>query len=102
MILMGAVIFTVRNGRVMAIAQLFIRYVCVGWAVERELRQPINGFCFDGDTQYYIPSNFPENTTGEVKCRSCRSNNWRENGRSINEYECAGCGAFVTVEPKNG
>lgn len=27
----------------------------------------------------------------------CGSNNWKDNGRFMNEYECDSCGAFVEV-----
>ncbi|QTL40557.1 hypothetical protein ACNFJN_04430 [Xenorhabdus budapestensis] len=27
----------------------------------------------------------------------CGSNDWNENGRFINEYECNGCGGFIEV-----
>lgn len=30
----------------------------------------------------------------------CGANNWTENGRWMNEYECDCCGEFVLTEPK--
>lgn len=31
-----------------------------------------------------------------LKCK-CGSNDWTDNGRSISEFECQGCGQFVQV-----
>lgn len=36
----------------------------------------------------------PEGRIFLLKCL-CGSNNWTENGRFMNEYECASCGQFV-------
>tara|TARA_R110000772_G_scaffold245181_3_gene358593 strand:+ start:981 stop:1241 length:261 start_codon:yes stop_codon:yes gene_type:complete len=42
-----------------------------------------------------------ENDAGEgrryvLECK-CGANDWTDNGRSINEYECNCCGQFITV-----
>lgn len=29
-----------------------------------------------------------------IKCK-CGSNDWTDNGRTVNEYECDGCGGFL-------
>ncbi|AFB84066.1 hypothetical protein F418_p49 [Hafnia phage Enc34] len=63
--------------------------------------QEIESFCFDGMRTWYQVGSARAGTQGELKCLMCNSNNWTENGRTINEYECAGCGYFVKVEPKN-
>lgn len=31
---------------------------------------------------------------------TCGANDWTDNGRRMNEYECACCGEFVLTEPK--
>ncbi|MBM68206.1 MAG: hypothetical protein CME43_01855 [Haliea sp.] len=51
-----------------------------------------------GDEQYIKGHDKapPEGKVFVLKCR-CGSNEWTDNGRTINEYECDGCGQFVTV-----
>ena len=51
-----------------------------------------------GDEQWI---NSHEKEAGEgrryvIKCK-CGANDWTDNGRSINEYECGCCGQFITV-----
>jgi hypothetical protein len=38
----------------------------------------------------------PKGKVFVLQCR-CGSNDWSDNGRTINEYECNGCGQFVTA-----
>lgn len=78
--------------------KIFIRYES---SHGPDVRQEVAGFCFDGATQWIHAKDFSERIHGEVKCHTCDANNWTENGRSINEYECGCCGSFVTVEPIN-
>lgn len=64
-------------------------------------RQAIAGFSFDGINGWMDVYRMPAGTKGSIRCIKCNANDWTENGRSINEYECGCCGAFITVEPKN-
>ena len=38
----------------------------------------------------------PEGKMFVLKC-TCGSNDWVDSGRTINEYECNGCGEFIIV-----
>lgn len=57
----------------------------------------VDEFCF-GDEQYTKVHNKtpPKGKVFVLECR-CGSNDWTDNGRSVNEYECNGCGQFATV-----
>lgn len=57
----------------------------------------VKEFCF-GDEPYKKGHDKtpPEGKIFVLKCR-CGSNDWTGNGRDINEYECDGCGQFITV-----
>lgn len=79
-------------------AKIHIRYTSNGGGTTK---QEIAGFCYDGMTRWNEVSKMRDGTVGEIKCLHCKSNNWTENGRAINEYECDSCGAFITVEPRN-
>lgn len=76
--------------------KVFIRYTPQS---SNEKRQQIAGFRYEGMSQWNEVNKFREGTNGEIKCLECGANNWTENGRSINEYECGSCGAFISVEP---
>jgi len=78
--------------------QIFIRHE--NWSGSDE-RQEIAGFQFSGMSTWVDVSKLRDGHRGEIKCLLCGSNNWTDNGRSINEYECGSCGNFITVEPKN-
>jgi len=62
------------------------------------VRVRIDGFRFDGDveTKEVTDKDAGDGRVFTLKCK-CGSNNWRDNGRSISEYECDSCGQFVTV-----
>lgn len=59
----------------------------------------VNEFLFDGERQYRKNDDVDagEGKKRFIICKDCRSNDWTENGRTINEYECNSCSAFVTV-----
>lgn len=79
-------------------SRVFIRYES---HYRPDVKQEVAGFIFDGKDRWVNVSSLPHGTSGELLCQKCGANNWTENGRSINEYECGCCGAFVTVEPIN-
>ena len=59
-------------------------------------RMKISEWRFDGNI---VSTDAREKDAGEgkyyfLKCK-CGSNNWTDNGRHINEYECDSCGQFV-------
>jgi hypothetical protein len=61
----------------------------------------VSGFSF-GDERW---EKSHQNEAGEgrryvLKCK-CGANNWTDNGRFINEYECDCCGQFITVSQYN-
>lgn len=58
------------------------------------------GFGVAGTTAKDIPEDGYAFAT--IKCRKCGGNDWTDNGEYINQYECACCGSYLTVEPKNG
>lgn len=62
-------------------------------------RQPINWWRHDGINRGFNACDIPAD--GSIKCLACGANDWTENGESINQYECACCGASLTVEPRN-
>ncbi len=85
--------------------RIFLRYPteCVnsaGKIVIRYAPHEIAGFMFDGG-QWVSATDIPRPGSYEIRCNKCKSNDWTENGRFINEYECGCCGAFISVEPKN-
>lgn len=65
--------------------------------MENECRIKISEFSFDGG-EWIKPENKtpPKGKVFILKC-ICGSNDWTSNGRTINEYECNGCGQFVSV-----
>ncbi|EAN2727779.1 hypothetical protein FX356_00650 [Salmonella enterica] len=86
-------------------ARIFLRYPteCVndaGRMVIRYAPHEIAEFRFDGG-QWVSATDIARPGNYEIRCNKCQSNDWTENGRFINEYECGCCGAFITVEPKN-
>lgn len=63
---------------------------------DKKLR--VGGFRFEGEAQWrtrfgYVPLSKPSQFR-TLLCK-CGANNWSDNGRFINEYECQCCGAFV-------
>lgn len=57
----------------------------------------VSNFCFDGESW----KKGHEKDAGEgkvyvLKCK-CGGNDWSDNGRSINEFECQCCGQFLKV-----
>ena len=57
----------------------------------------VKEFCF-GDEPYIKGHDKPppEGKIFVLRCR-CGSNDWTDNGRTMNEYECNGCGQFITA-----
>lgn len=78
--------------------KLYIRYSHIRGKV---FRQEIVSFCLDGAENWINVNTLKLHREAEVKCLHCGANNWTENGRTINEYECGCCGSFILVEPKN-
>lgn len=73
---------------------VYLKYVSVG--VDYKLR--VGSFRFEGDTQWrsnfgYVPLNKPSQFR-TLLCK-CGADDWSDNGRFINEYECQSCGAFM-------
>lgn len=60
-------------------------------------KQPLAGFSVGNKPWIVCEEKYEKPLV--VLC-SCGANNWTENGRTINEYECACCGEFVLTEPK--
>lgn len=42
---------------------------------------------------------FPQPQQMKAIC-PCGADDWTDNGRTMNEYECACCGEFILTEPK--
>lgn len=42
----------------------------------------------------------PETDKPLVILCTCGANNWTDNGRTMNEYECDCCGEYILTEPK--
>lgn len=60
----------------------------------------ISGFRFDGDSRA-IEANHGEAPEGKkftLLCK-CGANDWTDDGRDINEYQCNCCGQFVDAYP---
>ncbi len=58
----------------------------------------LDSYCFDdGNWQDAHDKQAAEGRVYLLLCNQCQSNNWRDNGRSINELECDSCGQFVKV-----
>lgn len=77
---------------------LYFKYSSV---VSSDKKMKISGYCFEGETSVhdfgYIP--LPQGKIRVLLCK-CGANNWTDNGRFINEYECDCCGKFVEVYEK--
>jgi hypothetical protein len=61
----------------------------------------LDSYCFDDEN--WKDAHDKEADEGRVyllKCNQCDSNNWRDNGRAINELECDSCGQFVKIVEK--
>ena len=58
----------------------------------------IKGFNFDNEipVEAFQPALIPANTRRVLLCR-CGSNNWRDDGRWVNEYTCDSCDQHITV-----
>lgn len=86
-------------------AKVFIRYPTewvndAGRMVTRYAQHEVNGYSFDG-CQWVNVCDIPKEGRFEIRCNRCKGNDWTENGRFINEFECASCGNFIQVEPRN-
>lgn len=66
---------------------------------ERNKSIQVNSFKFDDEIQYcnkpFLIS-YKAETKKALICK-CRANDWHDNGRDVNEYECGQCGMFITV-----
>lgn len=61
----------------------------------------LSGYSFEGEptiTDFGVRE-IPEGKIRILKCK-CGCNNWTDNGRFINEYECGSCGQFVEAYEK--
>lgn len=60
-------------------------------------RQLISGFSFEGKPWATV-----QEAPNQVRVLCiCGADNWTDNGRTMNEYECACCGEYILTEPKN-
>ena len=67
----------------------------------RETIKRLKSYTFNGgDTTEAHNRVAPKGKIFVLKC-ACGSNNWTENGRFINEYECDCCGEYVEVNFTN-
>lgn len=60
-------------------------------------KQPLAGFSVGNKPWVNVRENYEKPLL--VIC-TCGANDWTDNGRSMNEYECGCCGEFVLTEPK--
>ncbi|QXL90507.1 hypothetical protein [Salmonella phage NINP13076] len=60
-------------------------------------KQPLAGFSIGNKPWVICEDNHEKPLL--IFC-TCGANNWTDNGRSINEYECGCCGEFILTEPK--
>ncbi|MBG6029391.1 hypothetical protein I5F10_15765 [Proteus mirabilis] len=66
---------------------------------ERNKSIQVSSFKFDDEIQYFNKPfliSYKAETKKALICK-CRANDWYENGRDVNEYECGQCGMFITV-----
>ncbi|HCT9106638.1 TPA: hypothetical protein OUB95_000127 [Proteus mirabilis] len=66
---------------------------------ERNKSIQVSSFKFDDEIQYFNKPfliSYKAETKKELICK-CRANDWYDNGRDVNEYECGQCGMFITV-----
>lgn len=64
------------------------------------ITERLAAYCFEGES--WKQAHGKQADEGRVfllLCNECDSNNWRDNGRNINELECDSCGQFVKTEP---
>lgn len=63
----------------------------------RSHRMRISSFRYEGEPfQKAHDKTAPEGKCYILQCK-CGSNDWTDNGRHINEYECNSCGLFLTA-----
>ncbi|QCJ69348.1 hypothetical protein C9446_05385 [Providencia heimbachae] len=66
---------------------------------EREKVIQVSSFKFDDENKHFNKPyriSYKAKTKKALICK-CRSNDWRDNGRDMNEYEYGQCGMFITV-----
>lgn len=66
--------------------------------ISSDKRLRVGAFRFDGETQWrtkfgYIALKSPKQF--RILLCKCGADDWGDNGRFINEYECQSCGAFM-------
>ena len=74
-------------------ADMVIRYDSYSRSNER---QRIAGFSI-GNSPWATCGEYPKQM--KVFC-TCGADNWTDNGRTMNEYECGCCGEFILTQPK--
>lgn len=80
---------------------LHIKYVSALGSGNAILSQ-IESYRFDNENQWQNAHN-KDAGDGKVfylKCKSCNSNNWTDNGRFAGELECDSCGQFLNFVEK--
>lgn len=84
--------------------RLFIAYrtLCLSRSsnCDKHRKQQISWFAVDNHPGVNV-CDIPREGDSYLKCPACKCNNWTDNGRSINEYECDSCGQFITTSPIN-
>ena len=76
---------------------LYIKYEPMASRTSKSEYQRISSFRFEGnitDTKAH-DKEAPDGKAFVLNCSRCGSNDWTDNGRNINEYECRPCGHFV-------
>lgn len=72
---------------------LHIRYLSLG----RPITMRVGSLAYDGELYQQAHDHDPgEGKIFRLKCR-CGADNWTDNGRDVNEFECDSCGQFVTA-----
>lgn len=75
---------------------IYIRYTDMAGFCRR---LEVSGFRYEEMKWWVEVGKLSYGSVGEIKCLHCMANNWTENGRTMNEYECGCCGGFIVVEP---
>ncbi|AUR83614.1 hypothetical protein NVP1038O_04 [Vibrio phage 1.038.O._10N.286.51.C2] len=59
----------------------------------------VSSYQFDGEQGPWVEAHEKVAPLGKIFVLTCKcgSNDWNDNGRDINEYECGGCGQFIST-----